>query len=93
MTPLKTVEVQTEFLDYFTRKYDHALEMLFTTQKKERLLIHNILQELIQEQIYAKEAIQDGQSSHRNIMFFSFNEFFNTLRERKVMNFIIIFLV
>ena len=32
--PLKTVEVQTEYLDYFTRKYDHELEML-STRKKE----------------------------------------------------------
>ena len=33
MTPLKTVEVQTEYLDYFMRKQDHALEMVFTRQK------------------------------------------------------------
>ena len=30
---MKTVEVQTEYLDYFTRKYDHASEMVFTGQK------------------------------------------------------------
>ena len=34
MTPLKTVEVQTEYLDYFTRKYDQASEMVFTKQKE-----------------------------------------------------------
>ena len=32
-TLLKTVEVQTEYLDYFTRKYDHALDMVFTRKK------------------------------------------------------------
>ena len=31
-TLLKTVEVQTEYLDYYTRKYDHTLEMVFTRQ-------------------------------------------------------------
>ena len=30
---LKIVEVKTEYLDYFTRKYDHASEMVFTRQK------------------------------------------------------------
>ena len=30
---MKTVEVQTKYLDYFTRKYDHALVMVFTRQK------------------------------------------------------------
>ena len=33
MTPLKTVEVQTEYLDYYTRKQDHKLEMVFNRQK------------------------------------------------------------
>ena len=32
-TPLKTVDVQTEYLDYFTRKYVHASDMVFTIQK------------------------------------------------------------
>ena len=31
--PLKTVDVQTEYLNYFTKKEDHALEMVFTRQK------------------------------------------------------------
>ena len=31
--PLEIIEVQTEYLDYFTRKWDHASEMLFTRQK------------------------------------------------------------
>ena len=30
---MKTVEVQTEYIEYFTRKYDHALDMVFTRQK------------------------------------------------------------
>ena len=32
-TLLKTVEVQTEYLDYFTRIQDHALEMVLIRQK------------------------------------------------------------
>ena len=31
--PLKTVEVPTEYLDYFMRKYDNSLEMVFTREK------------------------------------------------------------
>ena len=30
---MKIVEVKTEYIDYFTRKYDHALEMVFTRKK------------------------------------------------------------
>ena len=33
MTPLKTVEVQTEYLDYYTSKQDQKLEMVFNRQK------------------------------------------------------------
>ena len=43
--------------------------------------------------IYVKEEIQDGQYSHGNIMIYSFNEFFNTIRNIKIMNFIIMLLV
>ena len=39
-----------------------------------------------------KYAIPDRQYSHRNIMNYSFNEFFNTLRKRRVMKCIVIFL-
>ena len=46
-----------------------------------------------QEQIFVKEAIKDGKSPHGNIMIYSFNIFFNTIRKRKVVNYIIMFLV
>ena len=32
MAPLETVELQTEYLDYFTRKEDHASDMVFIKQ-------------------------------------------------------------
>ena len=42
--------------------------------------------------IYMKYALPDGQYSHGNRMNYSFNVFFNTLRKRRVMNCIIMFL-
>ena len=62
-------------------------------KKQEWVQIHNILQELSQEQIYVKEYFQDGQSSHRNRIIYPFNEFLNTLRKMKVMKYISTFLV
>ena len=53
----------------------------------------NILQEISQEQIYVKEEIQDGQSSHGNRIIYPFKKFFNTLKKMKAMNCIITFLV
>ena len=62
-------------------------------KKQERVKIHNLLQEISQEQIYVKYALPVGQSLHSNRMNYLFNELFNTLREKRVMNFIIMFLV
>ena len=33
MTPLKTLEVPTEYPGYFMRKYDHTLKMVLIRQK------------------------------------------------------------
>ena len=45
------------------------------------------------ENIYVKEEIQDVQYLHGSRIIYSFNKFFNTLRKRKWMNCIIMFLV
>ena len=82
------VEVQTEYLDYFTRGGGYLLE-----NNQDHVKIQNLLQELSQERIYVKYTLPDGQYSHRNRMNYSFNEFFNILRKIRVMNFIIMFLV
>ena len=59
----------------------------------EQVQIQNLLQEFSQKQIYVNYAFPDGNSSYGNRMNYSFNMFFNTLRNRRLMNCIILFLV
>ena len=91
---VKTVEVQTEYLEYFTRKQDHALDMLFTRQKARAVANPEPPAGTpTGTNIYVKYALPDGHSSHKSTINYSFNKFFNTLRKRRVMNCIIFFLV
>ena len=49
-------------------------------KNQERMQIQNLLQELSQKKIYVNYPLPVRQSSHRNIMNYSFNKFFNNLR-------------
>ena len=53
---MKTVEVQTEYLDYFTRKYDHELEML-STRKKEIADVNPESPPIIRQETNIREVI------------------------------------
>ena len=81
---------QEQVRDDITGKYnatDHIVSIrhliwYLSYKNQERMQIRNLLQELIQKQIYVKYALPVGQSSHRNIMNYLFIKLFNTIGKR-----------
>ena len=75
------------------RSEDHALEMVFTRQKSRVGANPESLPRTQPVKIYMKYALPVGKSSHRDRMNYLFKELFNTLRNSRFMNCIIVFLI
>ena len=72
---------------------DHALKMVFTRKKQDRILILNIIQEISTKSIYVNYKLPVGKSSHRNRTNYSFKKLFKMLRFWRVKCFVIVFFV